>query len=98
MEQKRSAAEGLRIVEEFERSGLSRRQFCEQRNLPITTLDYWRGRRAKATKPRLVKVAVEREEPPAGFSVVLRNGRRIESPWNFRDAELERLIRTVESA
>jgi hypothetical protein len=98
MEPKRSTAEGLRIVEEFERSGLKRRQFCEQNNLPITTLDYWRWRKTKAAKPRLVKVSVEDEQPSAGFSVVLPNGRRIEGPWNFRDAELARLIRAVESA
>jgi hypothetical protein len=98
MEQKRSTAEGLRIVEEFERSGLKRRQFCEQNNLPMTTLDYWRWRKTKAAKPQLVKVSVEDEGPSAGFIVVLPNGRRIESPWNFQDAELARLIRAVESA
>jgi hypothetical protein len=74
MEQKRSSAEGLRIVEEFEGSGLSRRQFCEQRNLPMTTLDYWRWKKAKATTPQLVKVAVENEETSPGFSVLLANG------------------------
>ncbi len=98
MEQKRSSAEGQRIVEEFERSGLKRGQFCERNNLPVTTLDYWRWRKAKAAKPRLVKVTVENQEPSPGFSVVLPNGRRIESPCKFRDAELARLIRVVESA
>jgi hypothetical protein len=98
MEQKRSKAEGQRIVEEFERSGLKRGQFCERNNLPVTTLDYWRGRKAKAAKPQLVKVSVQNQEPSPGFSVVLPNGRRIESPCNFRDAELARLIRVVESA
>jgi hypothetical protein len=28
---------------------------------------------------------------------VLRNGRRIESAWNFRDADLVRLIRVAEA-
>jgi hypothetical protein len=28
---------------------------------------------------------------------VLRNGRRIESTWNFRDADLTRLIRVAEA-
>jgi hypothetical protein len=98
MEQKRNSAEGKRIVEEFERSGLKRRQFCERNNLSVTILDYWRGRKAKAAKPQLVKVSVENEEPSPGCSVVLPNGRCIESPWNFRDAELARLIRVVASA
>jgi hypothetical protein len=29
--------------------------------------------------------------------LVLRNGRRIESDWNFRDTELARLIRIAEA-
>lgn len=102
MEKKRSAEEGQQIVEDYERSGLTRRQFCERSNIPLTTLDYWRGR--KAEKARLVEVAVERETPAenegrsAGFNVVLTNGRRIESSWSFREADLISLIRVVESA
>ena len=34
----------------------------------------------------------------SSFSLVLRNGRRIESGWTFREAELTRLIRIVEAA
>jgi hypothetical protein len=36
-------------------------------------------------------------EPAADFALVLRNGRRIESNWNFRDADLARLIRVAEA-
>jgi hypothetical protein len=98
MQQKRCTAEGLRIVEELARSGLQRRQFCEQNNLPMTTLDYWRWRKTKAAKPQLLAVSVKNGESSPGFSVVLPNGRRIESPWNFRDSDLARLIRAVASA
>jgi hypothetical protein len=35
--------------------------------------------------------------PPASFALVLRNGRRIESGWNFRDTDLARLIRIAEA-
>ena len=31
-----------------------------------------------------------------GFRIVLRNGRRIESGWQFQDADLARLIRVAE--
>lgn len=101
MEKKRSAEEGRKIIEEFERSGLSRRAFCEDVNIPVTTLDYWRWK--KTGKIRLVEVAIEKEapsknEPSPGFIVVLTNGRRIESPWSFHEAELTSLIRIVESA
>ena len=98
MEKKRSSEDVLRIVEEFERSGLKRRQFCERNNLPVTTLDYWRWKKAKASKPRLVPVAVPLSEPSGGFTLTLANGRRIEGPWKFPEADLARLIGVLESA
>jgi hypothetical protein len=67
MEQKGSHGEILRIGEEFERSGLKRRQFCEQNNVPVTTLDYWRWCEVKAGKSRLVKVTVANEKPSPGI-------------------------------
>ena len=97
MDKKRSGAEGHRLIEEFGRSGLTRRQFCERKNIPMTTLDYWRWKKAQAPKARLVEVAVE-AEPSPGFAVMLRNGRRIESAWTFQEPELSRLIRILESA
>ena len=36
-------------------------------------------------------------EAPASFALVLRNGRRIESGWNFREADLARVIRVAEA-
>jgi transposase-like protein len=102
MKQKRSAEEGRKIIEEFERSGSSRRAFCERMNIPVTTLDYWRWKNTEKT--RLVEVAIEKQAPSSksesspGFIVVLTNGRRIESPWTFHEAELSSLIRIVESA
>ena len=103
MEKKRRAKDCRRIVEEFERSGSTRRQFCERNNMPVTTLDYWRLRLRKARKAGLVEVAIEADEPAekqtaARFSVVLSNGRRIESSWGFREADLSTLIRVVERA
>jgi hypothetical protein len=98
MEKRRTREDILRIVEEFEQSGLKRRQFCERNNLPVTTLDYWRWKKAKAAKPRLVPVAVQQPESSGGFSLALANGRRIESLWKFPEADLARLIRIVESA
>jgi len=84
MEKRRTREDILRIVEEFEQSGLKRRQFCERNNLPVTTLDYWRWKKAKTAKPGLVPVAVQQPESSGGFRLALANGRRIESPWSFR--------------
>ena len=97
-------AEMRRMVEEYGASGLGRREFCEQRRIPLTTFDYWRrvhsGKRAKQGKrPRLVRVEVAANEASGqGFTLNLANGRRIESSWRFADAELARLIRIAESA
>jgi len=33
----------------------------------------------------------------AGFALVQANGRRIESSWSFAEADLQRLIRALES-
>jgi transposase-like protein len=91
----RSKEEIRGIVEGFAKSGMTRREYCEKHNLAITTLDYWRSKHQKQ-KPRLVEVAVEAPQPPAGFALVLPNGRRIESPWSFAEADLARVIRVVE--
>jgi hypothetical protein len=37
-----SKQEVRRIVEGYAKSGMTRRQYCEKHNIPITTLDYWR--------------------------------------------------------
>lgn len=85
-----------RAIQEFESSGLTRREFCQRRGIPITTLDYWR--RSEGRKPRLVEVSVAASEPTSGFTLGLTNGRRIESSWRFSDEDLARLIRIAESA
>ena len=82
------------IVAGYARSGMTRREYCEKHNIPVTTLDYWR--RAQKSKPKLVEVAIE-GQPGAGFVLVLANGRRIESSWRFAEAELIRLIRAAEA-
>jgi hypothetical protein len=91
----RSKPEVRRIVEGYAQSGMTRREYCEKHNIPITTLDYWR--RVHKGKPRLVEVAVEQEQAGAGFALVLANGRRIESSWRFSESDLLRLIRLAEA-
>ena len=52
-------SEMKKIVEEFRASGLTRRAFCTQRGIALTTFDYWRGQ--FRSTPRLVKVDVARQ-------------------------------------
>jgi len=93
----RSKREIRRIVEGFAKSGLTRREYCAKHGVAMTTLDYWR-RAHRRQKPTLVPVAIEEAHHPlAGFALVLANGRRIESSWSFAEADLQRLIRALES-
>jgi hypothetical protein len=90
----RSKQEIRGTVDDFVKSGMTRREYCEKHKIPITTLDYWR--RAQKNKPRLVQIAVE-SQPDTGFVLALANGRRIESSWKFSEADLLRLIRAAEA-
>jgi hypothetical protein len=94
--QRRSVTDIRRIVEEFESSGETRREFSQRRHIPVTTLDYWR--RAQSRRVGLVEVHIADSESSASFTLSLSNGRRIESSWKFADAELIRLIRIAENA
>lgn len=77
------SAEMRRVVEEYIASGLKRREFCQQRGIALTTLDYWRREHAfkpgkQERRPRMVAVKVADAEPGPHFTVSLANGRRIE--------------------
>jgi len=99
MARRRSAEEVQHLLEEFRQSGERRTAFCRRLGIPVTTLDYYRHRQARQSRLRLarVKLAAPASDPTATFALVLRNGRRIETNWNFRDADLARLIRIAES-
>lgn len=99
MAKRRNAEEIEQLLEEFRQSGETRTVFCRRLGIAVTTLDYYRHRQAHQARPRLarVKLTAPSSTPTATFSLVLRNGRRIETNWNFRDADLTRLIRIAES-
>ena len=85
------------MLEEYKTSGLSRREFCQKRSIPLTTFDYWRTQ--LRAKPRLVKVEVARPDQAAqSLTLRLANGRSIENLWRFDEEELARLIRIAERA
>jgi len=92
---RRSAEERQRLLKEFESSGQTRREFCEQHGIAVATLDVWRRRRKR--QPRFVEVALAAQASGPGFALVLANGRRIESSWGFAEADLARLIRAAEA-
>ena len=92
----RNAIEVRRLLEEHIRSGLTRRQFCEQVGIPVTTLDYYRRRESEHRQADLLPVTVLPSVSSGGFTIVLGNGRRIESQWEFPEAALSRLVQRLE--
>jgi hypothetical protein len=69
--------------------------------MSLSMLDYYvrrYGGGGKRETAKLVRGEVEPGPARNTFTLVLANGRRIESAWNFDDAELARLIRVAEGA
>jgi hypothetical protein len=92
----RSKEEIRGLVEGFPKSRMTRREYCAKHGIGISTLDYWR-RTHRKQRPKLARVSIQEPEPLTGFTLVLANGRRIESAWSFAEADLQRLIRAAES-
>jgi hypothetical protein len=102
----RTLEEVEQMLAAFQESGLTKRQFCDQQRIPLTTLEYYRQRHRKqagtSEAGELIKVELQHggrsEDAAQGFSLVLAKGRRIESHWNYDEQKLTRLIRIVEAA
>lgn len=91
------------MATEYEASGLSRQEFCDQRGVPLKTLARYVGRLRRDKKgdgvPRWVAVEVA---APGGknavLAVVLDGGRRIEVTRGFDADTLRRLLAVLERA
>jgi len=101
--QEEHQAQSAALLDLYRRSGLTRGEFCKQIGMSVTTLDYYRRREAKIQerqkhKQRLVRVNVEAEAPviESRFTLILGNGRRIETGARFDEQALARLIRIAE--
>jgi hypothetical protein len=106
---RRSREEVRRLVDEFEASGLQRWEFCQSRNLALSTLQ--RHLRAKqsvtevaSSRSRLVAVSVtarpEAVSKPGetNLEVVLSGGRRIGVRPGFDAGTLRELVLALEDA
>jgi len=106
--QRRSRAEAAQLVAEFETSGLSRSDFCQQRGLSLSTFNRYRNRsragQAGAASVNLVAVelrgarraGVPRED--SGLAIALAGGRRIEVARGFDGRTLVQLLGLLERA
>jgi transposase-like protein len=99
MGRRRSAEEIAALVKGYLDSGATRSEYCRRVGIAVGTLDNYRRRQSQGQgQGGLVRVTLERATAPEiGFTLVLGNGRRIESGWKFGDAELARLIRVAEA-
>lgn len=104
--QRRSRQEAEQVAAEYESSGLSQIEFCQERGLALSTLARYRSRlqrQAAAGSNTLLAVEVS-GQPPASvaagspLTVVLRSGRRIEVGRGFDADALEQLVRLLEVA
>jgi hypothetical protein len=96
MRQRRTAKEIEELRETFRASGLTQIAYSQQVGIALSTLG--RYLRRGSGRQQLVRVNVEStKEPRPGFVLVLNNGRRIESGWNFGEREITLLIRVAEA-
>jgi len=99
-QRRRRRAEADRLVAEFERSGMERKESCASHGLSVHTLDAWRRRSAKirADGAMIPVELVDGGAATGAFRVQLAGGRRIEVDAGFDAAELKRLIAALEAA
>jgi hypothetical protein len=100
MAPRRSAEEVRQVVQQYTASGLSQREFSQQTGIKLSTLGRYVRREGRSDTPQqLVRVKLDAPaEPDSGFVLMLGNGRRIASGWEFSENALAKLIRIVERA
>jgi predicted transcriptional regulator len=98
MAQRLRAEEIEELLAQYRESGLTRVEYSRLAGIGVSTLGRYL-RRSRNTEQQLVRVKVEAaEQRDTGFVLLLGNGRRIASGWEFGDAALARLIRVAETA
>jgi hypothetical protein len=102
---RRSRAEAQQLVAEYEASGLSRAEFCRERQLSLATLARYRQRQSQsqaAPGTRWLAVEVSGVGPrletgtSSGLVVALAGGRRIEVGRGFDGRTLGELVGLLE--
>jgi hypothetical protein len=92
------------LIDQWQRSGLSVRAFCQRQRLAVPSFYVWRRtfrqRDANACPVTFLPVHVrpdDREAPPS-LELVLANGRRLRIPPGYDDSQLRQLLRALEDA
>lgn len=103
IQQRRGAAERQRLLDQYERSGLSQKAFCARHGVALSTLQYWRRRAREAGQepaPSFVEVAqiagTARSLSGGAMVVIeLAGGVRLEVPAGTDAQWLSGLLRAV---
>src|SRR5438046_1916784 len=103
---RRTAAEVEQMVAEFERSGITQKEFCLSHGLALSTLQRYlhNGSKKQKTpaKSRLVAVEVaggsqiQEPEVGCGLALVWTDGRKLEVHRGFDEVTLQRLLDVLE--
>jgi hypothetical protein len=101
----RSRTEADQLAVEYEASGLSQIEFCQQRDLPLKTLGRYltryRKQKAQGKEPhkpqRFVAVEVARPRGDSELTVLLSGGLRVEVKPGFDAGTLRQLIAVLEA-
>ena len=100
----RSRAEADQLAAEYEASGLSQAEFCQERDLALKTLARYLARFRKqsaqsgehATSQRFVAVEVAGPRSGSELTVLLSGGLRIEVKRGFDTLTLRQLVAALE--
>jgi hypothetical protein len=91
------------VLQEFRDSGMTQKAFCKDRELPISTLQYWLGRERKrsisSNGTELVPIAtVSTTSPGRLLRVIVGDGVSIEVERPVGEAELATILRAIGSS
>ena len=89
-----------KILAEWKTSGLGRRAYCLQNNIPTTTFDYWRRRIREedqnTASKQLVKLPVIlQQSTPSGFVLEFGKNLTLQIPPNYQREDLQRIVKDL---
>ncbi len=102
--QLRSEAEIEAMVAGYEASGRTRKDYCRMVGIAVTTLDYYRARRARRERQAgkkstsLVRVELAAAETMGLPMLLEAGGRRLQWMWDGGEESLARVLRAMERA
>lgn len=99
MEWTATAKKWQEIFRDYERGGLKRKEFCEQKDVKLSTFDYWRARLKKtaAEAPAVVKVATVKR-PPEPIRIHIGEQIVVELNGDAGEEQLRRVLKAAAQA